>query len=71
MSAEPQERICRNCNHVESRHTEKVFECGYLTTILTKANCESFCSCTTFVSKDNLEYLELKVKQTEDMVLHL
>lgn len=65
------ERVCRNCNHVEYRHTGNVFECGYVSTVLTEHNIIVFCPCFTFVPKDNLEYLELRVKQKEDEVLHL
>lgn len=69
--AEPQDRICRNCDHGESRHTRRMFECGYVAWFLTEANTTDFCPCFTFVPKDNLEFLELKVKEKEDEVLHL
>ena len=59
------DRICRNCSHEESRHTREVFDCGYVSTVLTVGNISQFCPCYTFVPDDNLEYLELKVKQKE------
>ena len=65
------ERICRYCKHGETRHTQKVFECGYVSTILTEHNVADFCACFTFVPDDNLEYLELKVKEKENEKLHL
>ena len=64
-------RICRLCRHEESRHTGEMFECGYVAHFLTEANVESFCACFKFIPEDNLEFLELKVKQKEDSVLHI
>ncbi len=64
-------RICRNCKHEESRHTREVFDCGYISMVLTIGNIAQFCPCYTFVPDDNLEYLELKVKQKEAEKLSL
>lgn len=63
---EPVDRICRNCDHGESRHTKRMFECGYVATFFYETNIIDFCPCFTFVPKDNLEYLELKVTQKEN-----
>ena len=70
-TAEPAERTCRNCQHVESRHTKEMFECGYIATFFTEQNIANSCFCHVFVPNDNLEFLELKVKQKEDEKLHL
>jgi hypothetical protein len=65
------ERICRNCDHVESRHSGRALECGWVSFVITEGNMETFCPCFVFVPKNNLEFLELKVKQKEEEKLHL
>jgi len=72
--ATPVERICRHCDHNEVRHLPadgNMFHCGYVATFFTETNLLEFCPCYKFVPTDNLEYVELKLKEKEDEVLHL
>lgn len=62
---------CRTCGHAEVRHTGKTLECGWTSPVLTEVNVEAFCACFKFVPSDNLEYLEMKVKEKEEEKLHL
>jgi len=58
---------CRNCDHAEFKHDrDRAFPyCGFISQFLDIPD-DNFCPCFEFVSEDNLEYLEYKLKKKEN-----
>jgi hypothetical protein len=67
-------KYCRICGHAESRHDQELLgieKCGWVSAFLDIAYQYEFCSCSRYVSSDNLEFLEYKLKLKESEKLSL